>query len=367
MLNILYDHQIFTMQHYGGISRYFASIQSGLEKQPDIHFNNGVLYSKNYYIKDNTYLPSYLSKVFLKKDRSIQKWNRKYSEYLIKKDNYDVFHPTYYNPYFLKSIKKPFVITVHDMIHELFPEMFEPGDVFVNYKRRCIENAAHIIAISQSTKNDIINILGVDENRISVVHHGFRPQMSVTSDLTDSEKKQDYLLFVGDRKGYKNFPRLATALTPFLKRNPEIKLVCAGGGAFQSAELELFIRLGISDRVQQISASDETLSRLYKNAMAFLFPSLYEGFGLPILEAFQNDCPIIASQTDCFKEIGEDAIQYFNPYEESSILNALEEVVENKQKALTLVNRGRQQLQKFPMESCIDKTLNIYRTFGQKK
>lgn len=363
MLDILYDHQIFTMQRYGGISRYFVNIQSALKKKEGIRFHNGTLYSNNYYIRDNTHLPSYLSPFFSKKEKSIQKWNRKYSEDLIRKNNFDVFHPTYYNPYFLDNLKKPFVITVHDMIHELFPEMFEPWDVFVNYKRRCIENAAHVIAISQSTKDDIIKILGVDETRISVIHHGFNPQPppSLTTD-----KKEDYLLFVGDRRGYKNFSRLVTSLVPLFIRNPSIHLICAGGGEFQSAELELLIRLKIIDRVKQISASDEVLGNLYRNAIAFLFPSLYEGFGFPVLEAFLNNCPVIASDSKCFKEIGGEAIHYFNPYDEHSILNAVEEVIWDSEKIKMLVGNGQKQLIKFPMATCVNKTIDIYKRFQKK-
>jgi glycosyltransferase involved in cell wall biosynthesis len=362
MLNILFDHQTFSMQYYGGISRYFANIQHTIEQQNDVRSDISILRSNNHYIQDfPAPLNNALGKILLNKQKRCFKWNKLYSSYRLKKNDYDVLHPTYYNPYFLKYTRKPYVITVHDMIHELYPEFFEPGDEFVKYKRLCVENAAHIIAISSSTKEDLKNILGIDDSRISVVHHGYSPELSVSANLQQPTQTSDYLLYVGDRRGYKNFSRFVTAIVPLLEKNSSIKLICAGGGPLQSAEQELLLRLKIQSRVMQASVSDSELSALYRGAMAFIYPSLYEGFGLPILEAFQNKCPIIASDNACFREIGKDALAYFDPLDMHNMLITIERVIDSKKEKETLVEKGLQLLQNFSMDDCMNKTIAVYR------
>lgn len=362
MLNILFDHQTFSMQYYGGISRYFANIQHTIEQQSDVRSDISILRSNNHYIKDfPAPLNNAFGKILLTKQKRCFKWNKIYSAYRLKKNDYDILHPTYYHPYFLKYTKKPYVITVHDMIHELYPEFFEPGDEFVRYKRLCVENAAHIIAISSSTKEDLKNILGIEDSRISVIHHGYTPELSVSANVQSPVQSSDYLLYVGDRRGYKNFAGFVTAIVPLLEKNTSIKLICAGGGPLQSAEQELLRRLKIQSRVVQASVSDAELSSLYSGALAFIYPSLYEGFGLPILEAFQNKCPIIASDNACFREIGQDALSYFNPLDKHDMLSTIESVIGNSTEQQILIERGQQLLRNFSMEACMEKTIAVYR------
>lgn len=360
MINVLFDHQTFSMQSYGGISRYFANIHYADKRHQQIKTDISILRSKNHYIRHfPAPLNNFLGSLLLRSDRKCFKWNKIYSEYRIKKNEYDVLHPTYYDPYFLKHTKKPYVITVHDMIHELYPEFFDPGDKFVNYKRLCVEHAAHIIAISHSTKEDLQNILGIEEERISVIHHGYVPSTGLQNPA--SAAGAEYLLFVGDRRGYKNFSRFATAIVPILRKNPDLKLMCVGGGPFQSAELELLLRLNIQTRVIQKNVSDEELGSVYANALAFIYPSLYEGFGFPILEAFNNNCPVIAGDNKCFREIGQDGAAYFDPLDPYHIAAVVEECISNTDLRHKLTERGRKLLSQFSLDTCTEKTLAVYR------
>lgn len=363
MRKIFIDHQTFSLQKYGGISRYFANIYQNTLQKPDITSELGILYTRNYYLKDYPAVFNRTVGEFLfKKERKYYKWNNKYSAYLIKKNNHDILHPSYYNPYFLKYNKKPVVITVHDMIHERFPEYFNQSEITARNKRLCIENANHIIAISDATKKDLIDIYQVSEDRITVLHHGYQ----ISSDgyhsasVTTQANAGRYLLYIGDRSGYKNFSFFLQAVSGFLREDPTLKLICAGGGGFQVAEEETISRLKISKQVKQISATDKELSELYQKATAFIFPSLYEGFGLPILEAFQNSCPVIASSNACFHEIGENAIAYFNPQDLHSISETIKEVMNNPLLREKLIASGRDQLLKFSMESCMNKTIAVY-------
>ena len=300
-----------------------------------------------------------LGKFIFSKQSRKYKWNKQYSKYLISKGNYDILHPTYYHPYFLKNLKTPYVITVHDMIHELMPEYFSQNDPVPYHKRLCIEKASHIIAISETTKEDLINILDIHENRISVIHHGYK-KPNIDSNQLKVDIKGNYILYVGDRAGYKNFTNFITALSPLLLERHDLSLICAGGGEFQITENELIMRLKLKGKVKQISATEQQLNSLYSNAIIFVFPSLYEGFGLPILEAFQNNCPIVASDNACFREILGNAGHYFDPNSHSEMLSKITNLIDNPSIREGLIKKGKEQLPKFAFEKCINKTIEVY-------
>lgn len=362
MPKVLFDHQTFSLQRYGGISRYFANIYHAMQTGVGIEADISILNSNNYYIKDfNGLLNNGLGKWIFSEEKRGYKWNKQYSKYRISKNDFDILHPTYYHPYFLKKVKKPYVITVHDMIHELMPEYFSSGDILPTHKRLCIQNAAHIIAISHATKKDLIEVLSIPDNRISVIHHGYM-ENNIEVVKPHETNHGRYILFVGERTAYKNFSKFAFALSSVCSKEKDVKLICAGGGPLQNAEQELLNRLNLKDKVIQITASEQELNLLYKNAVAFVFPSLYEGFGLPILEAFKNNCPIIASDIACFREIAEDACLYFDPSNPLEIAEKLEQIINNSVLQKELILKGSKQLLNFSMEKCITKTIDVYRS-----
>lgn len=364
MIRVLFDHQTFSLQRYGGISRYFANVYHAIQKQNDIQADVSALYTNNYYLKGFKGLLSNnpLGKIIFKERVRGYIWNRAYSKKVIDKNNFDIFHPTYYHTYFLERIKKPFVLTVHDMIHEMMPEYFPGNDNSSNEKRLCIEKASHIIAISENTKRDLQNIFDVPDEKITVIHHGINLTESehiVTNNFP--EIKSNYLLFVGDRSVYKNFYRFATAAAAFLKKRIDYKLICAGGGAFQRAEIEYLLKLKIMDKTIQITANEHELDLLYQNTSAFTFPSIYEGFGLPILEAFKQKAPILVSDIPCFREIIGDAGLYFNPYDPLDMLEKIELIVDDKKLRDELISNGTKQILNFTIEKCVNRTIDVYR------
>lgn len=367
MTKVLFDHQIFSLQIYGGISRYFANIQQALENKKDSSGRIGVLYSKNHYIQNyKAPLQNFLGKRLFPTQEKEYKWNKKYSKHLINGNNFDVLHPTYYEPYFLKKLKKPYIITVHDMIHELMPDYFPINDRAASQKREVIQSAHKIIAISETTKTDLKSILGIPDERIDVIYHGYtnKQTMNIVEGLGAPSLKKEYLLFVGTRGGYKNFNKLVNAIAPLLKNRADLKLICTGGGRFNEQEIGLFKKLEITKKIIQINASELQLNILYQEAMAFIFPSIYEGFGLPILEAFQNDCPVILSNSKCFQEIASSAAEYFDPNDENSILNVVTKVIDQHNLAQALVMAGKRRLQKFSPEACAEKTINLYKSIN---
>ncbi|MBB5397099.1 glycosyltransferase family 1 protein [Mucilaginibacter sp. AK015] len=361
MIKIQFDHQAFSMQRYGGISRYFANIQKHLANSSEFSYNRGLLFTNNAYIKDQKFpLPEWLWRAFITKDRKIFKYNRKYSKYCVRNHDYDIFHPTYYNPYFLSSIKKPFVLTVHDFIHELFPEYFLPNDDTAHYKSLLIKKAAHIIAISQSTKNDLQRIYNIPDDKVSLVYHGYEP-VAANNEPKAHIPGTEYILFVGDRPAYKNFFKWVTAVTPLLTKY-NINVICAGGGEFTKTELDFIHRLNIKNKIRQVWATEAMLASLYQNALLFAYPSLYEGFGFPILEAFANSCPVAVSNTSCFKEVGGDAAVYFDPYSIESMQMSIDGILSKAVDTDKMRGAGSAQLSNFTMESCMQKTTKVYRS-----
>ncbi len=358
-MKILFDHQTFTNQKYGGISRYFANLYYGLDSIPNVAPKLGLLATNNGYIdKSSLPLSGFIDKLVKKQSRR-NKYNKWYCRYLLKQGDYDIFHPTYYNPYFLNAVKKPFVITVHDMIHELYPQYFAQQDAFTaGYKAEVINRADHIIAISECTKRDLQKFYAIPDNKITVVYHGYK--MGHTSPLTSATTSDKYLLYVGDRDNYKNFNTFAEAVAPLLITN-NLKLICAGGGAFNDIEKKFLAEMNIADRTDQRYVTDEVLAALYSNAEAFIYPSLYEGFGLPVLEAFNNNCPVIMSSTSSLPEVGGEAAVYFNPTDQRSIANAIQQVVSNKMLQDRLRVLGKQQLDRFNFSNTLQQTINVYK------
>lgn len=366
MIKILYDHQIFSMQRYGGISRYFANLHHEFSLQKNVRSSIGVLESHNCYLPLNRKPLSRIIRNTLHSPLPLYAENEWYSKRLIKQNSFSVFHPTYYNPYFLPLLKKPFVITVHDLIHELFPHYFSPEEMRdAAWKKLLVENASHIIAISQSTKTDLQRMHNVAEEKVTVVYHGYNAM--ATAAHTQEPPVDNYILFVGERIRYKNFLRLLSVFHELAKDDAGLNLVCAGGGEFKANEVEKINQYQLSGKVFQISANEAELAQLYRCARLFVFPSLYEGFGFGLLEAFANGCAVAASNTSCFKEVGGDAVAYFNPDDEAEMKNVLSTVLNNQSLAEDLKQRGHQQLQNFSMEKCAEATLEVYKKVALNK
>ncbi len=244
----------------------------------------------------------------------------------IKRNDYDIIHPTYYDPYLMRKGKGRKVVTIHDMIQELFPEYYA-GEKTIREKKESIFLSDHIIAISENTKKDILKIYSeIKPEKISVIYHG-------SSKLNPAGKKpgiklpDEYVLFVGNRYTYKNFKRFFEAMCPIMDKS-NIHIVCGGGGKFTKEE-EIYLER-YSERVHQFSMSDADLQKAYKNAICFVFPSLYEGFGLPVLEAFECDCPVVISNTSSLPEVGRDAACYFDPKDIEAIRDAIQKVTDNR-------------------------------------
>jgi glycosyltransferase involved in cell wall biosynthesis len=367
-MKVVFDHQIFCIQNVGGISRYFSNIIKYINShQSDIQGELSVRYSDNIYLKnlshDTEAPPWFLKNNFIGKKFLLERINRFYTNQLIEKIDFDVFFPTYYSTYFLDKIKQPYVLTVHDMTHERFPEIFYKNkDFTLHYKRKAIEQATHLIAISENTKKDLLEYYNVPEEKISVIYHGIE-QDYLTQPF--AELHAPFFLFVGERGGYKNFEIVLRALSTL--QNESIHLICTGK-SFSKSEIEQLKKYGLSDRVKALHLTDSQLNYLYENAAALVYPSLYEGFGYPLLEAMRANCVVITSNTSCLPEIGGDAALYFNPL-------LVEELTEKMQYVLNLseneksdtVSKGSKNLLRFSLKESMTKTIDVLKGVASKK
>lgn len=352
------------MQDYGGISRYFVNLISGIKKSEDFSAKLPLIYSTNYYLRGFPQaLNNIIGKVLLKKQSKRNKWNRLLAKQQLKNSDYDLFHATYHNPYFLDIVKMPLVITIHDMIYENYPHLFEESCEVIKQKERVMEAANTIIAISNYTREQIINHYPHLQSKIKVIYHGL-PKETITAAKENLPKK--FILYVGDRYAlYKNFIPFLKAVAPVLKEK-DIQLICAGGGVFTSNELLELQHHNILNISNQTNATDAQLKQLYQEALAFIYPSLEEGFGLPMLEAFRNSCPIACSNTSCLPEVGGIAASYFDPLSADAIRTTISELVSDPGLREKLIKEGHKQINLFTFDNCLNQTLDCYRSILSK-
>jgi len=368
-IKILFDAQIFCNQKFGGISRYFSELMVGIKNDP--HFENALhkFYTDNKHLQTYSFskFSSFINLPYFRGKARINKFlvnqQQQTINKLLRDGKYNVFHPTYYDTEFLKYLpkNKPFVLTVHDMIHELLLDKLENIHKETTDKQVLIPKASHIIAVSENTKQDILSLYPkINADKISVIYHGnsLKNSNSLKTKLT-----YRYFLYVGLRNSYKNFNWLLQNIAPYLKKN-QLNLVCAGGEYFNDAELLLIKQLNIEDQIHHVSiSSDLYLVSLYKNAIALIFPSLYEGFGIPILEAFSCECPVILNNNSSLPEIAKDAALYFNVENPEGLLNHMNNIqgieVRNR-----LIEKGKLQLKNYSWEKSVQEHLKIYQSFS---
>jgi glycosyltransferase involved in cell wall biosynthesis len=317
-MKVFFDHEIFTAQDYGGISRYFASLQHIFKEsqKADLEIavpnwrTNNLHYCNVYGTKPTGY--------------TFRKLTEGYNDIINCKaqifGDFDLIHRTYmqatFNP---KHV--PEICTIHDCIPERFPDEFNLQD-FVQVKNNLMQRCARIIAVSNQTKEDLLTYYDIAESKIDVVHH------CVPSFPTDNEINvplpKRFILFVGKRRGYKNFRGLLGAFEAAKLEKMGYKIVAFGGGAKTMEDLYEIEACQLNgDNVIFMNGDDRLLADLYRNAACFVFPSLYEGFGIPLLEAFSENCVVCCSNISVFHEIASDEAEYFDPLSKGDFSSAL--------------------------------------------
>ncbi|AYA36875.1 glycosyltransferase family 1 protein [Hymenobacter oligotrophus] len=358
---VLFDHQIFTVQNYGGVSRYFCELMRhagpGLQCELPVVLSNNLYLRNRQYTNHRTFFPNTNLPGGWRIMRACNDWAARKA---LRRGAFDVFHPTLFDDdYFLERMPagKPFVITIHDMIPYLYPAYY-PGRE-LSHLKRVAERASRIITVSENTRADALRLLRLPPERVVVIPHG-----TTTTEATGPAPRVPgrYVLYTGTRGMYKNFGCFAEAASLLRRQYPELYFVCAGGGPFSPAEQEQLRALQLTDRMVQLGPlTDAELAYLYRGAAAFVFPSHYEGFGLPILEAFAHGCPVVLSEASCFPEVAQEAALYFRPEAPQQLAEQLAHVLSDKALKQRLSAAGRLRSQDFTWERTADLTRQLYK------
>ena len=358
-MKVLFDHLCF-WQKYGGVPRYFIEL---MKRMPKDSYLTTVKFSNNEYLAElpNIKYHSFLKGIqFIGKARLESEIGKIFSIPYLLNGNFNIYHQTHYDPYAFKYLSKKIakVTTIHDMNYYAIPSYFSKNPRLKKQMEESLRHIDKIITISNNSKNDICNYLNIPEDKVTVIYHGVDVEKIHNINRNDIFN-EPYILFVGARNKYKNFDRFIEAFILIKRQYPNLKLYCAGNMPSKSEMLYL-VSKKIDKSIRFISASDTELILLYKHALVFVFPSLYEGFGLPLLEAMASNCPMAISNTSCFPEIALDAASYFCPTDVDSIVNAIMRVLSDDDFRLKIIEKGQSRVKNFSWEKSVEEHIKLY-------
>ena len=289
-MKIYFDNIIYTLQKAGGISVVWTNLIKNvlLNKTPFsytfLEYNN----STNNICRKNIYIPTeYIKKIRTKYLKILRYFNP-----TIESSDKFIFHSSYYR--ICKNKNAINITTVHDFTYEFFNKNYIKRKIHQYQKFNAIKKADIIVCISQNTKKDLLHFLpDIDDNKIKVIYNGVNEEFYYKGDKT----YDNFVLFVGQRKGYKNFN---TCIKPIADEGYTLYIV--GGGKLTSKEKEKLENLKCNYKTFE-NISNEELNLLYNKAYCLVYPSLYEGFGLPVVEAQKAGCPVIAVNSSSIPEV----------------------------------------------------------------
>jgi len=365
-MKILFDNEIFLIQKYGGASRYFYElIRRLIEKDIEVSVYMGRFINEygleNYQDKFKVFFGKKIKHIPRTKLISIKLQQPLFQKFA-NNTEFDILHQTYFADLNINKKYKR-VITVHDFTHERLSKNFSKLDKTADLKKIAIENSDGIICVSESTKKDLIERYDVKNKIIKVIYHGNSLRYEINEEPII---KEPYLLYVGDRRSYKNFGVMIKLfeINQLLKR--DFKVVCCGGGAFTKTETYEINSNGLNNNFIQIEARDKKIANLYKYAKAFIYPSKYEGFGIPVIEAMYNECPVIASNVSSLPEVGGNAALYFEPDSVDDLNNKINLLLFTEGKREDLIQKGKEREKSFSWDKCAEETFEFYKEVYEK-
>lgn len=366
-MNVLYDHTVFAIQRYGGISRYFNELIPRVADVPGVDVSAFMgFYLSRYGLERHS---GRFRHFFGLRRPAIPKTHRLavgaanvLLPRLARRWQPDVYHTTSYGaPQYdaaRDGVPGKRVVTIHDLTAERLPHLFPAAEARGDVKRRLARGSDGVVCISEATRRDAVELLGVPEARTAVIYHA----NSLTTPAGAARPvEQPYVLFVGMRAAYKNFDRLLDALARGARLPPDLRLACFGGGPLTAAERERLAAAKLENRVHLFGGGDEVLAGLYAHALAFVYPSLYEGFGIPLLEAMHYGCPVLASRIASFVEVAGAAVLYFDPEDSEDLADKLAKLLDDSALRGGLISAGRQREKQFSWERCARETVDFYK------
>lgn len=376
-MKILFDDVAFDQSPYSGVSRYLTQVIANLPSGaipilPILETSNIYLQHPPFNVPAarcsyQTFFPkssfpgkrrmfNLLSDIAFPLYPTAERRNRTEFNRLLRLLDFDILHLTsahYYGMHWRRCIgKRPIIVTLHDVI----PEKLLHQRAVERERNRIIRYATRFIAVSETTKRDFVGLYGVPKEKVDVVYHG----PSYSSPIRKEPLfPWPYLLYVGKRNGYKNFRFFARAIAPWLQARTQFRLVCTGR-PFNPDEIRLLNGLGLVNRCIARFVPEEDMGTLYHHAFAFVYPSRYEGFGIPILDAFEAGCPVILNNASCFPEIGGEAALFFQDGEADTLLDALGRLEVDPKFRNRMSEAGKTRARLFSWKTAAEQTFRSY-------
>jgi glycosyltransferase involved in cell wall biosynthesis len=359
VLHVAYDHQIFAVQRVGGISRYFVELAARLHRRPGCRAS--VVAPLHINLLLDTLPPGVVAgrrvRAVPRTARLRLALSRALADRALRRRPPTLVHETYFDARPSGPRGLPRVLTVYDMI----AERYQHDAATARAKRAAARRADHVICISERTRQDFLEDTGHPPERASVVYLGCTLRPVVGSPAPAAVPPWPYLLYVGERGAYKNFARLLAALARSRHfARGDVGLYCLGGGPFTAAERDGVAALPAGGRVAHRSGGDDVLAAAYAGAAALVYPSVYEGFGIPPLEAMAAGCPVLASTGGSIPEVVGPAARYFDPLNVDAMSSAIDEALDDPAALDVLRALGRERATHFSWDDCASRTLDVY-------
>jgi glycosyltransferase involved in cell wall biosynthesis len=357
-MRILIDPEVF-FSGPCGLVRYYSSVCKSLEKMgcsvdiPLVVSNSAMIDGGMQSV--NKLRATIPAPIFRRLTDSVSK---RWYYHKLRQGGYDsiiLTSPTFEDRFLDYAGGTPFLMVVHDTMRNVpGPDGFhDAAGSNVDRLAYLARRAAMIICISEATRRDLIELCSPGNDKVVVIYSG--NLLEGTPEKPVKLLPEKYLLFVGERSGRKNFRFLARALAPVLSRHKDISLVCTG--KFSRWEKDMLDSLAIADRCIDIDAPDGVLLYLYQHALCLVYPTLYEGFGLPVLEAMTNGCPVITADSGSVREVAGAAARYVDPYDASSISSGALQIIEQPEFRRSLAELGFARAQLFSGEKMMESFL----------
>jgi len=326
MNDIFLDGKVFGYGRHGGIGRMHYEIAKGVSPQLAVTLFHGLYIDEYNWDKstlvDNvgadwrwTFKGSASAREVLERFWLDRVWNG------FSSNRNAIYHSSYYRmPTNINNQK--LLVSDFDCVHERYPELFSNASSVIQMKAKALQKADLIATISESSKKDLIRFHQVSEEKIRVVHLGVSSFFSPGKAFEKSQSRP-YLVYVGSRAAYKNFKLLHDVFRKGKVRGYD--LVVVGGECALATET-----LPSGGEIRWCSADDYQLRAIYRGAAVFIYPSLYEGFGIPPLEALACGCPVVASDIPVLREVLGDVVEYFDPLSEDALIDAIKQAIKNK-------------------------------------
>ena len=337
---IIYDDIIYSLQSSGGISVYWNQLEESIPVTKRYVYKNR---EKNIFYKKRDFEKQHLCNLVVER----------YKNTFIKIKDSFIFHSSYYR--YCKNKNAINITTVHDFTYELFRKDIK-SELHKNQKKNAVMHSNGVICISENTKNDLLKYYPNYKGKIQVIYHGYDKKIFNFLGNT-CDKRSKNVIFLGSRASYKGFD----FTVKLISRIPQFKLIIIGGGGLNSYEKEQLEKF-IPYQYEKIGfVTNEELAKLYNESFALFYPSEYEGFGFPVIEAQACGCPVICQKKSSIPEISGDKCVYVDSSDFESSLESIKELFNNyyydeiQKKALENVKR-------FSWDKCIKETLLFYKT-----